>query len=252
MAKNTERFSDRVENYIKFRPDYPLAVLEYLKEKIRFDAKIIVADIGSGTGISAEMFLHNGNKVYAVEPNKEMRGAADRLLSSYPGYVSVDGTSEATTLPDQCVDLIVAAQAFHWFDRIAFKNECKRIGRAGAYCLLMWNERKVESDFEKAYEELLIRYATDYLKVDHRNIRENDLVDFFSPASVSSVVLYNEQLFDYEGVKGRLLSSSYAPNVGEPNFEPMIKYLREIFDRYQKDGRVSFSYDCNLFLAEIS
>jgi hypothetical protein len=115
----------------------------------------------------------------------------------------------------------------------------------------MWNERKVESDFEKAYEGLLIKYATDYLKVDHRNIREKDLIDFFAPAAVSSVVLYNEQLFDYEGVKGRLLSSSYAPNSGEPNFAPMIAYLREIFDRYQIDGRVSFSYDCNLFLAEI-
>jgi SAM-dependent methyltransferase len=240
-----------VENYIKYRPDYPSAVLEYLRDKTGFSSKDSVADIGSGTGISAEMFLRNGNKVYAVEPNKEMREAADRLLTSYPSYVSVDGTSENTKLSDKSIDLIVAAQAFHWFDRSAFKRECKRIGRAGAQCLLMWNERKVESDFEKAYEGLLIKYATDYLKVDHRNIREKDLIDFFAPAAVSSVVLYNEQLFDYEGVKGRLLSSSYAPNSGEPNFAPMIAYLREIFDRYQIDGRVSFSYDCNLFLAEI-
>jgi SAM-dependent methyltransferase len=251
MPKNTERFSDRVENYIRYRPDYPSEVLEYLKDKIGFSSKDTVADIGSGTGISAEMFLRNGNKVYAVEPNKEMREAADRLLASYSGYIGVNGSSEATTLPDQSVDLVVAAQAFHWFDRAAFKKECKRIGRVGAHCLLMWNERKVESDFEKAYEDLLIKYATDYLRVDHRNIREKDLVEFFAPAPVSHVVLYNEQLFDYEGVKGRLLSSSYVPNLGEPNFEPMIALLHEIFDRYKKDGRVSFSYDCNLFLAEI-
>lgn len=249
--KNTDRFSDRVENYIKYRPGYPQEVLTWLKGKVGFSSDTIIADIGSGTGISAEMFLRNGNKVYAVEPNLEMREAADKLLEGYAGYASVNGTSEATTLPDHSVDLIVAAQAFHWFDRKAFKKECGRIGRVGAHCVLMWNERKVESDFEKAYEDLLIRYATDYQQVDHRNIREKDLVDFFSPHPVMSVTLYNEQVFDYEGVKGRLLSSSYAPNVGEPNFDPMISYLREIFDRYQKDNHVSFSYDCNLFAGKI-
>ena len=248
MPKNTERFADRVENYIKYRPSYPQEVISFLANKIGFNASQDVADIGSGTGISAELFLRNGNKVYAVEPNKEMREAADRLLAEYNGYISVNGGSEASTLPDHCIDLIVAAQAFHWFDRNAFKKECQRIGRAGGYCLLIWNERKVESDFEKVYEELLIRYGTDYRSVDHRNIREEDLRAFFAPHPIISETLFNEQIFDYEGVKGRLLSSSYAPNVGEPNFEAMIAYLKEIFDRYQKDGKVSFSYDCNLFL----
>lgn len=249
--KNTDRFSDRVENYIKYRPGYPAEILDWLIEKTGFTSGSIVADIGSGTGISAEMFLKNGNKVYAVEPNKEMREAADKLLEIYDGYVSIDGTSEATTLPDHSIDIIVAAQAFHWFDRKAFKLESGRISRAGAHCLLIWNERKVESDFEKAYEDLLIRYATDYQQVDHRNIREKDLVDFFAPYPVVSVTLHNEQVFDYDGVKGRLLSSSYAPNVGEPNFEPMIAYLIEIFERYQEKGRVSFSYDCNLFAGRV-
>ena len=250
--ENTDRFSDRVENYIKYRPGYPSEVLAWLSDKIGFSSDMIVADIGSGTGISAEVFLKNRNKVYAVEPNREMREAADKLLSGYAGYVSVNGASEATTIPDHSVDLIVAAQAFHWFDRAAFKRECSRIGKASAHCLLMWNERKVESDFEKAYEDLLIRYATDYQQVDHRNIREKDLADFYAPHPLISVTLHNEQVFDYEGVKGRLLSSSYAPNVGEPNFEPMLAYLHEIFDRYQSDGHVSFSYDCNLFLGKVS
>lgn len=251
MSKNTERFSDRVDNYVKYRPGYPSEVLKYLNESIDFNSNKVVADIGSGTGISAEMFLENGNKVYAVEPNNEMREAADKLLSRYPNYHSLAGTSESTTIVDRGIDLIVAAQSFHWFDRIAFKRECYRISRVGAYCLLIWNERKVMSDFEKAYEALLLKYANDYRKVDHRNIRENDIEVFFAPNLVFSETLHNEQIFDYEGVKGRLLSSSYAPNVGEPNFEPMIVYLREIFDKYQKDGRVSFSYDCKLFLGQI-
>lgn len=248
MAKNTERFADRVENYIKYRPTYPPGVISFLNQKIDFNPSMTVADVGSGTGISTELFLRNGNKVYAIEPNKEMREAADKLLADYPGYISMNGGSEASNLPDHSVDLIVAAQAFHWFDRDAFKKESKRIGRAGAHCLLIWNERKVESAFEIAYEELLLKYGTDYQKVDHRNIREDDLRAFFAPHPIISQVLYNEQIFDFDGVKGRLLSSSYAPNVGEPHFEPMIAYLREIFDAHQEDGKVSFSYDCNLFL----
>ena len=251
MSNNTERFSDRVENYIKYRPGYPQEVLMYLKERINFNSDKIVADIGSGTGISAEMFLQNGNKVYAVEPNKEMRQAADDLLSGYPNYRGVNGKSESTTIEDQSIDMIVAAQAFHWFDKDAFKRECRRISRVGACCLLMWNERKVESDFEKAYEELLLKYANDYRQVDHRNVREKDIETFFAPSQVLSETMHNEQIFYYEGVKGRLLSSSYAPNVGEPNYEPMIAYLRGIFDKYQKEGRVSFSYDCKLFLGQI-
>jgi SAM-dependent methyltransferase len=251
MANNTERFSDRVENYIKYRPTYPQGLISYLKEKTGFDPAHVVADIGSGTGISTELFLRNGNKVYAVEPNKDMRDAADKLLIEYPGYVCINGTSEATTLSDHSIDLIVAAQAFHWFDRAAFKKECQRIGRAGAHCLLIWNERKVVSDFEKAYEELLIKYGNDYLVVDHRNIREKDIESFFAPEKLISTTLHNEQIFDLEGVKGRLLSSSYAPNVGEPNYIPMLEYLSEIFEKYNSDGRISFSYDCNLFLGKI-
>jgi len=251
MSKNTERFSDRVENYVKYRPGYPPEVLMYLNERIDFNASRIVADVGSGTGISSEMFLKNGNHVYAIEPNKEMREAADKLLYGYANYHSVNGTSENTMIVDESIDLVVAAQAFHWFDRGAFKRQCYRITRVGAYCLLIWNERKVVSDFEKAYEELLLKYANDYQQVDHRNIRENDIEAFFAPNPVFFETLHNEQVFDYESVKGRLLSSSYAPNVGEPNYESMITYLREIFDEHQKDGRVSFTYDCKLFLGQI-
>ena len=251
MAKNTERFSNRVDNYIRYRPSYPAQVAAYLTNQIGVAPDWTVADIGSGTGISAEIFLRNGNKVYAVEPNKEMREAADQLLSKYKGYISVNGSSEVTTLSTHSIDLIIAAQAFHWFDREAFQKECNRIARTGGYCLLMWNERKVVSDFEKAYEELLIRYGTDYQTVDHRNIKEKDLELFFAPHPVTSVVLHNEQIFDFEGVKGRLLSSSYAPNTGDLNFDPMISQLRKIFDRYQKSGKVSFGYDCNLFLGKI-
>ena len=250
MADNTNRFADRVENYIKYRPGYPPEVLLYLEQAIGLDASWTIADIGSGTGISTEMFLGNSNKVYAVEPNKEMREAADRLLSHHAGYVSVDGTAEESTIPPYSIDLIAAAQAFHWFDKDAFKKECRRIARDEAYCLLIWNERKVESPFEKAYEDLLMRFATDYTNVDHRNIKPEEMSLFFAPHEMTAKVFYNEQLFDYEGVKGRLLSSSYAPNAGHPNYAPMIAHLENIFKEYEQSGKVGFSYDCNLLLGK--
>lgn len=251
MADHTHRFSDRVGNYIRYRPTYPAEVLLWLEQQTGLDAGWTIADIGSGTGISTQMFLDNNNKVYAVEPNKEMRDAADRLLGHHAGYISVDGTAEHTTLPAGSVDLITAAQAFHWFDREAFKREAQRIARDGAWYALIWNERKVVSAFEVAYEDLLIKYGTDYTRVDHRNISEGDLRHFFAPAEMTARTFYNEQLFDYEGVKGRLLSSSYAPNEGHPGYAPMLAYLREIFDRHQQDGRVGFSYDCHLYLAQV-
>lgn len=251
MADNTNRFSDRVDNYIRYRPSYPPEVLLYIEQQTGLDAGWTIADIGSGTGISTEIFLENNNKVYAVEPNREMREAADRLLGHHAGYVSVDGTAEHTTLPAQSVDLITAAQAFHWFDRQAFRAEAQRIARDGAWYALIWNERKVSTDFEVAYEDLLIRYGTDYTTVDHRNIREDDLRSFFAPSALITRTFYSEQLFDYEGVQGRLLSSSYAPNEGHIHYTPMLAYLREIFDRHQVDGRVGFSYDCHLYLAQV-
>jgi SAM-dependent methyltransferase len=252
MTNNTERFSDRVDNYIKYRPGYPPELIPYLCETIGLTRDWVVADIGSGTGISTELFLIAGHSVYAVEPNTEMRDAAEGLLCEFEGLVSVNGSSEATTLAAGSVDLIVAAQAFHLFDRAAFRSECRRIGRPDAYCLLIWNERRVVSGFEIAYEGLLSMYATDYSKVDHRNIQKDDMAAFFAPEEMLTSTFRNQQVFDYEGVKGRLLSSSYAPNVGHVNYEPMLTYLREIFDAHQSCGRVSFTYDCNLYLGKVA
>ena len=251
MTNNTERFSDRVDNYIKYRPGYPPELMSYLRETIGLTRDRVVADIGSGTGISTELFLMSGHRVYAVEPNTEMREAAEGLLCEFEGFVSVNGTSEATTLAAESIDLIVAAQAFHWFDRVAFMSECRRIGRPGAYCLLIWNERRVVSDFERAYEGLLSRYATDYTKVDHRNIQKDDMGAFFTPHEMFTATFHNQQVFEYEGLKGRLLSSSYAPNADHVNYEPMLAYLREIFDAHQVAGQVSFTYDSNLYLGRV-
>ena len=140
-SNSTTRFSDRVEDYVKYRPHYPVAVLTYLQATYSFSSSWVVADIGSGTGISTELFLAAGNRVDAVEPNREMRRKAEELLSGHPGFVSIDGTAEATGLPEASVDLIVAGQAFHWFEPVATRREFVRIARPGAVAALIWTQR---------------------------------------------------------------------------------------------------------------
>jgi len=239
---STERFSDRVEDYVKYRPTYPAAILSILQ----VGADRIVADIGSGTGISTELFLRNNNRVYAVEPNEAMRRKAEELLGQYPGFVSVDGTAEATGLPDSSIDLIVAGQAFHWFDRAPTRKEFVRISRPGATVALIWNERLMETPFEKEYEELILRHAGDYKTVNHKNIADLQVGDFFQPQPFVLDQFDNFQEFDLAGLQGRLLSSSYIPKAGERHAE-MIGALARLFEKYAMDGKVTLRYDTKMY-----
>lgn len=252
MSNNsTTRFSNKVDNYIKFRPHYPKEVIDYLKSQNILSNDSFIADIGSGTGISTEIFLKNGNKVYAVEPNKEMREAAERLLCDYKNFVSVNGTAEDTSLPDNSIDLITAGQAFHWFDIPKTKSEFKRVLKQNGYIILMWNERKLDSTpFLRAYEELLLKYGTDYEKVRHENINTEVLNGFFANGYAAKS-FSNTQVFDFEGIKGRLLSSSYVPGEGDKNYAPMIYELKDIFSRYIESGKVNFEYDTNIYFGGI-
>lgn len=247
MNNSTTRFSSRVKNYIKYRPGYPQEIIEYLKAEGLLKDDSVIADIGSGTGISSELFLKNGNTVYCVEPNKEMREASERLLSEYNGFISINGTAEGTTLADDSIDLVICAQAFHWFNIPKAKAEIKRILKSTVRSCLMWNERKLNATpFLTAYEELLNKYGTDYSSVRHENIDNNKLAEFFDKA-YSQKTFPNKQIFDFNGVKGRLLSSSYTPLPGEKNFEPMMKELEEIFNKYNTGGVIEFLYDTNIY-----
>lgn len=253
MTDPTRRFSDRVDAYVRYRPSYPAAVLEILRARCGLTPASIVADIGSGTGLLTEPFLKHGNPVFAVEPNPEMRAAGERLLAHYPGFVSVPGTAEATTLADHSIDLITAGQAFHWFDRAQARAEFARILRPGGWVALIWNERETETTpFLRDYETLLQTYATDYAQVDHRQIDDTVLADFFHPHPMTVETLQNRQDFDLDGVRGRLLSSSYAPAAGHPNHEPMLAELARLFAAHAVDGRVAFTYTTKVYLGRLS
>lgn len=256
MAVVTNRFSDRVDNYVKYRPHYPAEVIDFLKsEKIIFE-NAVVADIGSGTGISAELFLKNNYKVFGVEPNEPMREAAERILQNYSDsklFISVNGKAEATALENNCVDVIVCAQAFHWFNNDAFKNECKRILKPSGQVVLMWNDRRTDTtDFLKVYEDFLQMFGTDYKVINHKNTQETSQFDnFFGKENYKEKSFYNYQDVDFTGLKGRVLSSSYMPNEEHKDFEFMIYCLKKIFMRYQENGVVRLDYDTKIYYGQL-
>ena len=253
MTDATQRFSSRVENYIKYRPGYPNEVVETLRNECGLTSDSIVADVGSGTGILTEMFLRNGNAVYGIEPNREMREAAERLLKEYPRFRSVAARAEETTLDDAGVDFVTAGQAFHWFDREKTRGEFSRILKPRGWVALIWNERvTTTTPFLVAYEQLLKDYSTDYEQVDHRRIDDHVIRDFFGSDRFRLNQFINVQVFDYEGVKGRLLSSSYAPENGHPNYEPMLAELERIFQTYQDEGRVVFEYVTQMYYGQLN
>ncbi len=245
-----QRFTNRVETYSQYRPGYPAAVIPFLRDSLGFAPAWVVADIGAGTGILTELFLKNGNPVYAVEPNAAMRRAAETRLADYVTLTSVNAAAEATTLPAHTIDLISVGQAFHWFDAAQAKIEFQRILKPGGWVMLIWNKRSLErSPFMQAYEQLLFEYAPDYGPATHKNIVTDEVLDSFFNYGV--VTFDNLQQFDYEGLQGRLLSSSYAPLADHPNHAPMLAALRRLFEAYQMAGQVTFEYETRLYYGQV-
>ncbi len=249
----TGRFSSRADNYAKYRPGYPAAVLDLLRRECRLTPDSVVADIGAGTGILTSLLLSNGNVVFAVEPNREMREQAERLLGWETGFLSVPGTAEATTLPAGKFDLIIAGQAFHWFEPTKARAEFARILKPGGWVVLVWNEREAGGDgFARAYENLLTTNAPDYSPGRSHYAHAEKIQSFFAPAQFKQASFPNAQSMDFEALKGRLLSSSYTPEAGDPKFEPMLEALQQLFETHQKDGRVAFQYETLVFYGQLS
>lgn len=248
----TSRFSDRVENYIRYRPGYPPEALTVLRSECGLAPAHAVADIASGTGIWTRVLLENGNAVFGVEPNVDMRLAGERLLADFPKFISVAGTAEATTLADASLDFVVSAQAAHWFDRKRAQREFARVLRPAGWLVLLWNEREVDTTpFLRDYEQLLLTYGTDYEDVRHE--RTTDAVnEFFDPAPYQERVFAMRQEFDYAGLEGRLLSSSYAPGRGHPKHEPMLRELRRIFEKRAVGGQVGFDYKTRVYFGRLT
>jgi SAM-dependent methyltransferase len=247
----TSRFSGRVENYIRYRPGYPPEVLQALIAECGLTKSHVIADIASGTGIWTRILLENGNRLFAVEPNAEMREAGERLLAEFPQFTSVAGTAEATTLAGESVDFVTAAQAAHWFDRERSRREFARILKPGGWLVLLWNQRLTDSTpFLRDYENLLITFGTDYQDVRHEKTTAV-VNEFFDPAPFQERVFPMFQQFDYAGLEGRLLSSSYMPGPDHPKHAPMLRALRRLFDKYAVADQVACEYKTRLYFGRL-
>jgi SAM-dependent methyltransferase len=249
---STHRFSSRVGPYAKYRPHYPAAILNILTSACVLSPASVIADVGSGTGILTELFLKNGNSVFGVEPNREMREAGEILLRDYSRFTSVAGGAEATTLADSSVDLIAAGQAFHWFDCQRARREFLRILKPQGWVVLVWNFRCTSgTPFLEAYEQLLLKYTTDYEAVASKQTDRGAVESFFGKGCFRSEALRNHQNFDFEGLKGRLLSSSYTIEAGHPQYEAMLRDLESIFKSHQANGTVRFEYDTTVYYGQL-
>jgi SAM-dependent methyltransferase len=252
MMVATERFSSRVENYVQYRPHYPAELIAFLKEKCELTSDSVIADIGSGTGFLAELFLKNRNQVFGIEPNKEMREAGERLLREFPRFTSLAAKAEATALPEGSLDFVTAGQAFHWFDLESCRKEFARILRPGGWIVLVWNDRHTDTTpFLIAYEQLLRDFGTDYDQVNHKRVDVAVIREFFR-AEPGLKVLPNHQHFDFLALKGRLLSSSYVPEAGRPGYEEMLVALKSLFDSHQQNGKVTFDYDTLVYYGRLA
>lgn len=242
----TTRFSNRVENYVRYRPSYPDLIVPFLEGHIALHKNQRIADIGSGTGLFSELFLKNGYQVTGIEPNHEMRKAAEAKLANYPGFTSRDRRAEQTGLRGGSVDLITVAQAFHWMEPGATKKEFLRILKPGGYIILAWNIRLQHTPFLRDYEELRKRFGIDYK--GEKMVDEENISAFFHPMPMKVQSFPNIQLLDFEALKGQFLSASYIPLPGHPDYDQMMEKFVQLFIEHNEKGFIKMEYVTKLYL----
>ncbi len=253
IANPTERFTGRVESYRRYRPGYPLEVVEWLRTECGLRENAAVVDVAAGTGLLTEIFLAAGFAVTALEPNDEMRAACATLEARYPKLRCVAGTAEATGLPDASADLITVAQAMHWFDLERTRAEFARILRPGGGCAVIYNNRRLRGDaFHDGYERLLRDFGADYMAVKDQHVGRKRLAQFFAPAEMRCRTFPNAQSLTLEALEGRVLSSSYIPRPGHPRFAEMQAAVRQLFAETRENGAVTIHYDCVVCWARVA
>jgi len=243
----TERFSTRVEDYARHRPSYPPELVPWLRERGGLAAGAVVADVGSGTGIFARQLLDAELTVVGIEPNSAMRRVAEESLGAHPRFTSLAGRAEATRLEAASVELVTAAQAFHWFDRQAARREFARILRPGGLVALVWNARTAATPFLRAYEDHLQRFGLEYGSVDHRGLQSSNFEAFFGPGGFQVATFTNRQVLDFEGLRGRHYSSSYTPPPDHPEHAADLRALRHLFDAHEERGSVTIEYETKVY-----
>ena len=252
MTDSRQRFSDRVDDYLRYRPGYPAALVDAVLAAAGDSTPPVVADIGSGTGIFTRLLLERGARVFGVEPNANMRGAAETLLQSMPEYTAIDGSAENSGLADSSVDLVTAAQAFHWFNNTEARREFARILKPGARLALIWNRRRLDEPFQQAYDLLLRKYSAEYEQVNHLSLTDAEIGAFFAPGTMTIENFDNRQTLDFDALLGRLRSASYCPAENSPAYRSLVDDLEGLFLRHADAGKLAFVYDSRLYLGPLN
>lgn len=251
VNKNIDRFNFRAENYDKFRPGYPHALLEYIYQHNKLNEDSVITELGAGTGILSFELAKWPCKLIAIEPNDEMRKKALGTLKGLRNCQVVNATAEKTTLLDSSIDLIICAQSFHWFNTNRAKTEFQRILKTNRKVAIIWNIRSAETDFEKAYEDFILQFSIDYVEVKRREFRGNNLDQFFKAHSFEEKVFVYDTYLTFEQLLGRTLSYSYMPNIDNPVLPEMTIQLKSLFDKYNTKEIISLSYKTKLFMGRV-
>lgn len=248
-TNNSSRFSNRSENYARFRPGYPSALFPFIEQQTFLNRQSEIVDIGSGTGLFAEPLLEKGYRVVCIEPNDDMRTAGEERLKKYPAFQSIGSTAEATGLPSKSVDLITMAQTFHWLDPVAARHECRRVLKPGGHVVLAWNRERNHTDFEKHYSALRDEYRIGEAAASR--IDPVLISEFFSPETPSVHSFPNQQLLNFEALKGQLLSKSYIPLPGHVLYDQMITDLIKLFLDFNESGQVKIDYETVVYIGKM-
>lgn len=250
-ADTKDLFTGKMDDYSRYRPGYPQGIIQLLEKHASLTKDSVVADIGSGTGILSALFLHYGNMVFSVEPNRDMTARARRDLSGFPGFHPVDGTAENTGIEDGLIDIIVAGQSFHWFNREKAATEFRRILKPGGNIALIWNDRIPESTGMNAdYERICKAFSPRYHGSGSSSVGEPAISEFFN-GNYSIFILENAQSLDLEGIKGRYFSASYAIGKGDPDYDRLNHAFEDAFEKNRVGNTVQLRYETRIYLGKL-
>lgn len=248
---NEHKFDKKGGIYSKARPSYPDELFVYLKEHNLISGSTVVADIGSGTGIFTEKLCPYVSKIFAIEPNDDMRSVAEVKYAAHENIISVNGSAENTKLSDKSVDFITVAQAFHWFDRQTFKAECQRILKIDGNILLVWNDRDTESELIMENYDINRRFCPNFNGSSNGiDFSKNAFTDFFK-GNFDVVQFRNDLIYNENAFISRCLSSSYAPKPGEKNYNEYVADLQELFKKHSQNGTVPYPYITRCYIGKV-
>ena len=248
----THKFDGRAADYAAARPSYAEGLFDCLFERYGLAAGIPVADVGAGTGLFTEQLLKRGCIVYAVEPNEDMRHEAESRLSMYGGFISIAGDAARTGLADHSVHMVTAAQAFHWFDKELFKNECKRILKENGTIAIMWNFLDYKKELEGKIIDIQKKYTKLTFNASEEKQRDEDIIQFFGENKYKLKIYENNYLQNYENFIGNQLSMSYSLKESDEKYNEYVSKFKKLFEEFSEDNMVTIHNNTYCYFGNVN